>query len=83
MFFVSCAKDMEQIWNLIIVRKFNESIARTVTLVDWCVLSKDIKFICNTFIWDLIVEFYKAIKNKFNLVAIPSVGSIQFCFQLS
>jgi hypothetical protein len=81
MFFVSCAKYMEQIWNLIIVRKFNESITRTVTSVDWCVLSKDIKFICNTFIWDLIVEFYKAIEKKFSLVTIPSVGSLQFCFQ--
>jgi hypothetical protein len=41
------------------VRRFNEGIARMVTLVDGCGLSKDIKLICNTFIWDLIVEFYR------------------------
>ncbi len=76
MFFASCAKGMGKIWNLIIVKKFNEGIARTVTLVDWYSLNKDIKFICNTFIWDLIVEFYKATKNKSSLVAIFSVGSL-------
>jgi hypothetical protein len=43
-------------------------------------LSIDIKFICNTFIWDLIVEFYRAIEKKFSLVAIPSIGSLQPCF---
>jgi hypothetical protein len=46
-------------------------------------LSKDIKFTCNTFIWDLIVEFYKAIEKKSSLVAIPSVGSLQLCFRQS
>jgi hypothetical protein len=74
---------MAQIWNLIIVRKLNEGIARTVTSIDWCGLSKDIKFICNTFIWDLIVEFYRVIENKSNLVAILLVGSLQCCFQQS
>jgi hypothetical protein len=83
MFFISCAKNMAQIWNLIIVRKFNENIARTITLVNWCVLSKDIKFICNTFIWDLFIEFCKALEKKFSLVAIPSIGSLQCCFQQS
>jgi len=72
---------MAQIWNLLIVRKFNEGIAKMVTLVDWCGLSKDIKFICNTFIWDLIIEFYKAIEKKCNLVAIPSMGSLHHCFR--
>jgi len=51
---------MAQIWNIIILRKFSEGIVRMVTSMDWCGLSKDIKFICHTFIWDLIVEFYKA-----------------------
>jgi hypothetical protein len=46
-----------------------------VTSVDWCGLSKGIKFMCNTFICDLIVEFYRAIKKKFSLIAIPLVGS--------
>jgi hypothetical protein len=32
--------------------------------MDWCDMSKDIKFICNTFIWDLIAEFYKATKKQ-------------------
>jgi hypothetical protein len=64
MSFASCGKGMTQIWNLIIVKMFNESIARTVTLVDWCDLGKDIKLICNTFIWDLIVEFYSGTKKK-------------------
>jgi hypothetical protein len=77
--FASCAKGMTQIQNLIIVRKFNKGIARMVTSVDWCGLNKDIKFICNTFICDLIVEFYKAIKQK-KLIAIPSVGSLQHFF---
>jgi hypothetical protein len=80
MFFASCVKGMAQIWNLIIVRKFNEGIARTVTSVDWCGFSKDIKFICNTFIWDLIAKFYRAIEKKSTLVAIPLVGSLQHCF---
>jgi hypothetical protein len=80
MLFASCVKGMAQIWNLTIVRKFNEGIVRIVRSVDWCGLSKDIKFICNTFIWDLIVEFYKATKKKSSLVAIPSVGSLQHCF---
>jgi hypothetical protein len=79
MFFGSCAKGMAQIWNLLIVRKFNEGIVRTIPSMDWCDLSKDIKFICNTFIWDLIVEFYRAAKKKSSLVAIPSVGSLQHC----
>jgi len=39
-------------------------------------VSKYIKFICNNFIRDLIVEFYRAIEKKFNLVAIPSIGSL-------
>jgi hypothetical protein len=64
MLFASCVKGMAQIWNLTIVRKFNEGIVRIVRSVDWCGLSKDIKFICNTFIWDLIVEFYKATKKR-------------------
>jgi hypothetical protein len=34
MFFASCAKDMAQIRNLIIVRKFNEGIAITFTSMD-------------------------------------------------
>jgi hypothetical protein len=32
--FTSCAKDMAKKKNLIIVRKFNEGIATTITLVD-------------------------------------------------
>jgi hypothetical protein len=32
------------------VKKLNEGIVRTVTLVDGCHLSKDIKFTCNIFI---------------------------------
>ncbi len=80
MFFASCAKDMAQICNLIIVRKFNEGIVIIVTSVDWCGLSKNIKFICNTFIWNLIVEFYRATKRNSNLVAISFVGSLQHCF---
>jgi hypothetical protein len=44
----------------IIIDKFNKGIARTITLVDWCGLSKNIKFICNTLICDLIVVFYRA-----------------------
>jgi len=55
---------MTWVRNLIIVRKFNKGIARMVTSVNWCGLSKDIKFICNTFICDLIVEFYKAIEKN-------------------
>jgi len=74
---------MTQIQNLIIVRKFNKGIARTVILVDLCDLSKDIKFICNTFIYDLIDEFYRAIENTSSLVAIFSVGSLQHCFSQS
>jgi hypothetical protein len=81
--FASYVKDMTQVWNLIIVRKFNKGIARTIISVDWCGLSKDIKFICNTFICDLIIEFYKAIEKKFSLVAIPSVESLQHCFPQS
>ncbi len=54
--------------------------SRMVTSVDLGDLSKDIKFICNTFIYDLIVEFYRATKNKSSLVAIPSIGSLQHCF---
>jgi len=46
-------------------------------------LSKDIKFICNTFIWDLIVEFYRAIEKIYSLVAIHLVGSWQPCFRQS
>jgi hypothetical protein len=72
---------MAQIWNVIIVKKFNKGIVRMVTLVDWCGLSKDI--ICNTFIWDLIVDLYKAIEKKSSLVAPPLVGSLQLCFQQS
>jgi len=60
MIFASCAKGMAQVWNLIILKKFNKGIVRTITSMDWCCMSKDIKFTCNTFIWDLIVEFYKA-----------------------
>jgi len=75
MSFASCAKGMAQSWNLIIVRKFNEGIAKMVTLVDWCGLSKDIKLICNTFIWDLIVTFYRGTKKKNCLIAISSAGS--------
>jgi hypothetical protein len=81
MFFANCAKGMAWVWNLIIVKKFNEGIARIVILVDWCGSSKDIKFICNIFIWDLLVEFYKAIEKKSSLVAIPSIRSLQPCFQ--
>jgi hypothetical protein len=81
--FASCAKGMTQVRNLIIVRKFNKGSARTVTSVDGCGLSKDIKFICNTFTCDLIIEFYKVIEKKFSLVVIPSVGSLQHCFSQS
>ncbi len=56
-FFASCAKDMAQIWNLIIVKKFNESIAIIVTSMDWCGLNKDIKFSCNTFHWVIATLF--------------------------
>jgi hypothetical protein len=44
--------------------KFNEGIVRMVKSMDLCDLSKDITFICNTFIWDLIAKFYKATKIK-------------------
>jgi hypothetical protein len=67
---------MTQIWNLIIVKKFKKGIARMVTSMDWCSLSKNIKFICNTFIFDLIVEFYRAKEKKYSLVAILLVGSL-------
>jgi hypothetical protein len=80
MFCASCAKGMAQVWNLIIVKMFNEGIARMVTLVDWCGSSIDIKFICNTFIWDLIIEFYRATLKKSSLIAIPLVESLQPCF---
>jgi len=43
-------KGMAWVWNPIILKKFNEGIARTITLMDYCGLKKDIKFICNTFI---------------------------------
>ncbi len=78
--FASCVKGMTWVWNLIIARKFNKGIAKTITSMDWGCLSKDIKFICNIFICDLIVEFYRAIKKKSSLVAIPLVGSLQHCF---
>jgi hypothetical protein len=74
---------MTCIQNPIIVRKFNKGIARMVTSVDLSDLSKDIKFNCNTFIYDLIVEFYRATKNKSSLVAILSIGSLQHCFPQS
>jgi hypothetical protein len=54
-----------------IVNKFNKGIARTITLVDWYGLSKDIKFICNTFRCHLIVEFYNLQKIKSSSFAIP------------
>ncbi len=45
--------------------------------INWHGLSKNIKFICNTFIWvlsnNLIAEIYRAIEKKSNLVAIPWV----------
>ncbi len=66
-----CAKGMTWVQNLII-DKFNMGIAKMVTLVDWCGLSKDIMFICNIFICALIVEFYKATKKKSSLIAILS-----------
>jgi hypothetical protein len=69
---------MTWIRNLIIAKKFNKGIARLVTLMDWCGLSKEIKFICNTFICDLIV--YRAIKKKSSLVTIPLVWSLQHFF---
>jgi hypothetical protein len=34
LFFASCVKGMARVWNLIIVRKFNEGIARMVTSMD-------------------------------------------------
>ncbi len=40
--FASCDKGMTWVQNLIIVKKFNKGIARIVTSVDWCGLSKDI-----------------------------------------
>ncbi len=78
--FANCAKGMTRVWNLIIMRKFNKGIARMIILVDWCGLSIDIKFFCNTFICDLIVEFYKSTEKKSSLIAIPSIGSLQHCF---
>jgi hypothetical protein len=71
---------MEWVWNLMNLKKFNKDIAKMITLVDWYGLNKDSKFISNTFIWDLIVEFYKAPQKKSKLVAIPSVGSFQHYF---
>jgi hypothetical protein len=65
------------------IDKLNKGIARTVALVDWCGLSKDIKFICNTFICDLIVEFYRVTKKESSLIAIPSIGSLQHYFSQS
>jgi hypothetical protein len=56
----SCAKGTTQVWNLIVVRMFNEGIVRMVISMDWCGLSKDIKFICNSFTLDWIVELYRA-----------------------
>jgi len=46
MFFASCVKGMAQIWNLIIMKKFNEGIAWMVTSSNWCGLNKYTKFIC-------------------------------------
>jgi hypothetical protein len=46
MFFASYAEGMAQVWTLIVLRIFNEGIARRVTSLGWYVLSKDIKFIC-------------------------------------
>jgi len=80
--FASCAKGMTWVWNLII-EKFNKHIVRTVTIVDRCGLSKDIKFICNIFICDLIVEFYKATLKKKSLIVIPSIRSLQHYFPQS
>jgi hypothetical protein len=74
---------MARIWNLITMKKFNDGFARTITLVDWCGFSKDIKFICNTFIWYLIVEFYRAIEKKSSLVATTQLKVLQHCFQQS
>ncbi len=79
-YFATCAKGVAWVWNLIIVRKFNEGIARMIISMDWCGLSKNIKFICKIFIWDLIVELYKAIEKNFSLVVIPSIRSLQHCF---
>jgi hypothetical protein len=55
---------MTQVQNLIIVRKFDKGFARIVTSMDWCGSSKDIKFICNIFICDLIVEFIRLLKKN-------------------
>jgi len=46
---------MTHVQNPIIMKKFNKGIARMVTSVDLGDLNKDIKFICNTFIYDWIV----------------------------
>jgi hypothetical protein len=43
-------------------------------------LSKYIKFICNTFIWDLIVEFYRAIKIKLVELQYPQLGHYNVVF---
>jgi hypothetical protein len=52
--------------------------AKMVRLSDWCDLSKNIKFLCNTFILvlqnNLIIEFYRATKKKSNLIAIHLVS---------
>jgi len=68
MFFASYAKGMAQVWTLIVLRIFNEGIARRVTSLGWYVLNKYIKFICITFIWvllnNLIVEFYRPIRRN-------------------
>ncbi len=78
--FASCVKGMTQIQNLIIMKKFNKGTTKMVTSVHWCGLNKDIKFICTTFICDLIAKFYKTTKKKVSLIAIPLVGSLQHCF---
>jgi hypothetical protein len=62
------------------VRKFNEGMAKMVQWIDVDRVKISSSFV-NAFIWDLIVEFYKAIEKKFGLIAIPSIGSLQHCFQ--
>ncbi len=80
-------KVLVEVRTIIIVRKFNEHIAKKIILVDWCSLNKDTKFICDTFIWvlpnNLTIEFYRATFNKSNLIAIFLFRSLQHCFRLS
>jgi hypothetical protein len=65
--FASCVKSMTWVRSLIIVKKFNKGITRMVTSMDWCGLGEDIRFRCNTFICDLIVEIFIGLQKR-NLI---------------